>query len=170
MARSAKNPPLLLIVLMLVCLVALVNCGQGSKGSVSLSPTPTPPPRPTGCTSCITVGEPSLEKLDESTDGVRYRLSFVITNNGESTLSNFEVSLRVEAQTATTQQSDSETSTSSSPISGHGQFTYQFGDPNTADSGITLPNPPPSSVRITVTLMQDTTTLANWDGQINVPV
>lgn len=170
MARFAKKRPLLLILLLLVCTVTLISCGQGNSSSISF-PTPTPEStlRPTVCTSCVTLGEPSLKRLGESTDGTHYLLSFVMTNNGNDTLSNFEVNLKVEAQTATTHQSISRISSSSTPVAGHSRFTYQMGDPNVANSGITLPNPPPSSVHVTVTLMLNVTTLASWDGQVNFP-
>ncbi len=182
MARFAKKRPLLLMVLLLVCTVALINCGQGSSRSVP-TPTPisTPTPKPIICASCITVGEPSLKTLGQSTNslqsingiqstnGMQYQLSFVITNNGEVTLSNFEVDLKIDAQTATTTDSNSQTITNSTTVSGHSQFTYQVGDPNVADSGISLPNPPPSSVHMKITIVQNGTTPASWDGQVNVP-
>ena len=173
MARFTKKRPLLLIILMLVCTVTLINCGQGSSSNVSSptpAPKPTPTPQPTVCASCITMGEPSLKKLGESSDGLHYLLSFVITNNGDGALSKFVVDIKEEAQTATTNQSNSETSTSSTSIPGHSQFTYQVGDPNVTTSGITLPNPPPSSIHVTVTLTLNGTPLAHWDGQVNVPL
>jgi len=134
------------------------------------------------------VGEPSLKTLRQSTNsgqginglqgingiqntnGTQYQLSFVITNNGEVTLSNFEVDLKTDAQTATTTDSNSQTITNSTiAVSGHSQFTYQVGDPGVAGSGISLPNPPPSSVHMKITIVQNGTTLASWDGQVNVP-
>ena len=74
----------------------------------------------------------------------------MITNNGDGALSKFVVDIKEEAQTATTNQSNSETVPVHS-ILGHSQFTYQVGDPNVTTSGITLPNPPPSSIHVTVT-------------------
>jgi hypothetical protein len=167
MVGFTKKRPLLLMMLMLVCTVILINCGQGSSSSVSSptpvptpTPTPTPTPQPIVCTSCITVGEPSLKKLG---DGGQYLLSFVITNNGDVPLSNFKVDVKVEAQIASIKVTNSQTSTGSTSVPGHSQFTYQVGNP------ITLPNPQPSTAHVTVTLTQNTTTLASWDGQVDVP-
>lgn len=194
MTKYSKKHLFLLIALLLALAITIIGCNQASNSSTSTTkPTQQStqqltqqstqqstqqttrqnqqqtPQQPTTCGSCITLGNFSFQKIGQSMGMNQYQLSFVITNNGDATLSNFDVSIKIEARDATTQESLQQTSSSTTPISGHSQFTYQFGNPSVAStSSITFPDPPPSSAHVTVTLTQNTT-LVSWDGQVNIP-
>ena len=177
MALYTKRHLLLVSVFLLLATGLLSSCGQGSSGSAATptptataTPTVTPTPQPTVCASCFSIGQPSLSKLGPVNGSLAYQLTFLITNSGTADLTNFEVDLKVEAQTATSTTSSSQTlSNSGIVVPGHGQYTYKVGDSSSPSSGILLPDPPPATAHITISIMVNSTTVANWDGQVDVP-
>ena len=101
--------------------------------------------------------------------GTQYLLSFEIKNHGDIPINSFEIDFRIETRTGTMTTSNAQTISNDTSVPAHSQVNYKIGDPSDMLSGISLPYPPPTSVHVTLNLILNDTTLASWNGQVNLP-